>query len=309
MGHFIQAKTKGSPPKNKLHQKLIDQAVAGCERDRHTRLAKLLDAARARNFGIDINDLLIVASRKGSLACMEHLLSAGANPNSVRGDRRDQNHVFDMGVTPLGAACIYGRWKAVLLLLKAGANPSKPVSKFGLTPLFHAAWGAWWRYEPTADRKSYGDEDDFCKCIKYLVSYGADVNAHIRDGSTPLWMSVRGGSGIKVTELFLASGANPNGGKESTTDGTPLMAAIESWEEECGRYSFNLLLDYGADLMARDHGALRLAIKEHNTEAVIAIVRAYGAKPVPISLLDDIESMFKNLKATTVEMNQKYLTG
>ena len=134
----------------------------------------LRDAAKQKDFegvkqeienGIDINSmgsykktaLCVACDHEGSDEIVKFLIERGADPN-IGGEGEN---------TPLAYACMYGRLRAVRLLLKAGTDVNRSC-RYGRTPLMFAAVEPFWT-------------DDHFEIVKLLLEHGADVHA-LQDG-------------------------------------------------------------------------------------------------------------------------------
>lgn len=146
----------------------------------------------------DINDQLILASRKGDLNKVKELLGKGANVNA-------REKVTGEGQPALFHAASYGHTEIVKLLIEKGANVNaKPPA------LTVAAWAG------------------HAETVRVLLEAGAMVNAE-DDGHTALTDAVRKDH-RQVVQLLLVHGANVNA---RLPDGnTPLSWAKANKDEE-----------------------------------------------------------------------------
>jgi tankyrase len=111
------------------------------------------------------NQMLLLASRTGSLEKIEQALAAGADVNACEWD----------GTTPLMRCLLDNRDQAAALLLSKGANPNR-ANRYGTTPLFIAC-----------------QADSPVDVANVLIRAGADINLSDPDGWTPLMRSVVAG--------------------------------------------------------------------------------------------------------------------
>ena len=125
---------------------------------------------------------LFTAVREGSQRALDSLLVAP----QLRIDAVNAN-----GETPLMIAAIRGSLPAVQALVKRGAA----VNREGWTPLHYACSGP--------------DNG----VAAFLIAQGADLNARSDNGTTPLMMAARYGSGDLVP-LLLKAGAEPRAANE-----------------------------------------------------------------------------------------------
>ena len=128
---------------------------------------------------------LYAAAEAGDAETVRNLLSAGANPDWAGED----------GTTPLMAAARLGYLDAVQALLDGGASVNANDAN-GWTALFKTV------YNPDLDT-------GFAEVTKALANAGADVNATIHFGITPLMLAAGGGEGA-VCEVLLEAGADPS---------------------------------------------------------------------------------------------------
>lgn len=124
---------------------------------------------------------------------------------------------------------ISGAIRVTKRLVKTGANVNTPLNERGFAPL-HVAAAA--------------DDVEFAQL---LISKGADVNAKIDNGDTPLNFATYSGhdGSPEMVELLLKHGANPN---NSCKLMSPLMGACQN-----GYYKIvKALVENGADVNKRD---------------------------------------------------------
>jgi quinoprotein dehydrogenase-associated probable ABC transporter substrate-binding protein len=101
----------------------------------------------------------------------------------------DPNALSAQNLTPLGIAVQYGKDKAALALLEAGAQPGRPIGAAGYTPLMLAS------------------ANDARALAQALIQKGADVNARNSGGVTALMMAAANGR-ADIVELLVRAGAN-----------------------------------------------------------------------------------------------------
>ena len=142
-------------------------------------------------------DLLSITADNGETACLQALIDAGANPDSVR--KSD-------GATPLHIAAKAGQLANLTLLLERGAKVNAIRTSDGTTPA-HAASQA-------------GQTD----CLKALINRGADIHACTPDGITPLFAAVEGGH-LDCLKTLIAHGAEVNV-IAASNGATPLYMAV-----------------------------------------------------------------------------------
>ncbi len=207
--------------------------------------------ARSAEAQFELDGRLILAAHAADLAEVERLLSMGADPNAVAGERADawfDTRHIDGGYAPMGSrawtpllACT-SNWDTVAerkdllpvcsALLDAGADIDAADSH-GATALYNAI-------------RRYDTE-----LALYLIRRGADVNTETQfyidapEGS-PLWLAARRGDRAVVRALIRA-GADVNGRSEFGQP--PLVVAITEGDQ---KMTIDLI-DAGADVNYRVH--------------------------------------------------------
>jgi len=204
--------------------------------------------------GLDPEEALLDAARKGDTATVRSLLDAGADP--LRGPGRNA----------LAQAAISGHREVVALLRSAGAEVDA-VAPDGETPLMQHA--------------HRGD----VAAVRALLGAGADPNARTLELSTPLLFAVRSSAALETVRVLLGAGADPNipGPRGETT----LAASVAFSETDV----LCELLAGGAHPNARDEkGATALTLTEtrrgnpRTTLSLMAALLQHGADP---NLADD----------------------
>ena len=169
--------------------------------------------------------------------------------------------------TPLHLASYWGGVKIAQLLLDKGANINVRDEK-GQTQLHRTLINTGYEFE------DYSFDD-----MKFLLDYGADVDALDDDHSTPLHVASQFGN-AKVARLLLEYNANIH--VRNINDQT-LLHIISSKSGEMssndGIHMLSLFLEHGADIDALDNNhstPLHLALHSGNVEAT-RILLEYGA--------------------------------
>lgn len=157
---------------------------------------------------------MCLAAQNGRLAELQLMLDKGADPNATRPD----------GKFPLRQAALYGQRECAQLLLEAGADINKKREGTGNSPLFEAAKAGHLRVvelllaQPGCDIGIQTDDTGATPLhiaavkkqhdvVRYLVKQGADVNAKMKDGKTPLkWAAEHGNT--ETVELLRSLGGD-----------------------------------------------------------------------------------------------------
>ena len=155
---------------------------------------KLDKLAEAEAFGVTA---LHWAASRTNLAAINLLLAAGASPDAQMAN----------GVTPMRLAIAHRREDIVLLFIQAGANLNSTNSAIA---------------NPLATAADCGDKAT--NITRLLLSHGANPNASIADGVTPLHWAGRFGQ-LETARLLVEAGANLNA---TNAEGlTPLGYALK----------------------------------------------------------------------------------
>ncbi len=237
-----------------------DRAMSLATRLGKAEVVAALRAAGAREdegyAGLNDNEALLVAVRRGDLAQIAHLLDSGADPNYI-----DSN-----GVTPLLVAAHEGRLPVVKLLLERGAWLDFVTS--GLTPYALEKSHAPLPRKVLMAAASRGDtallaavRQGHLDLVRYLIEQEAQINQPNRRGETPLFVAIDNDD-LEMTRLLLESGADAN-------ERQPLLrGGLAGVKQRNGRHSalsyavargrpeiVGLLIERGADIEYRGfHG-------------------------------------------------------
>ncbi len=133
---------------------------------------------------------LFAAAQAGDSDTARRLLAGGAKP-----DWADE-----AGATPLMVAAHQGHLDVVTALLEAGATVDA-ADGLGWTALFKCAY-------------NHELDTGFATVAKALIDAGANPNATIHFGITPLMLAAGGGEGA-VCEVLLEAGADPKAVNEA----------------------------------------------------------------------------------------------
>nr|XP_048311727.1 ankyrin repeat and SOCS box protein 5 isoform X2 [Myodes glareolus] len=214
------------------------------------------------------------AASQGRLLALRTLLSQGYNVNAVTIDN----------ITPLHEACLGDHAACARTLLEAGAN-ANAITVDGVTPLFNACsqgsascvellleYGAKAQPEsclpsPTHEAASKGHHE----CLDVLIAWGIDVDQHIHHLGTPLYVACMSQQYHCVWKLLYA-GADVHRGRYWDT---PLHAAAQKPSTEI----VNLLLEFGADINAKNTDLLRPVDMATSNSAVERLLLQHEATP------------------------------
>jgi len=133
---------------------------------------------------------LFTAAQTGDTQAVRDQLAAGADPNWAG----------EEGITPLMAAAGQGHLDAVQALLDAGARADM-TDVNGWSAIFKAAY-------------NHEMDTGYAPVVKALIDAGANPNATIHFGITPLMLAAGGGEGA-VCEVLLEAGADPRAVNEA----------------------------------------------------------------------------------------------
>lgn len=142
-------------------------------------------------------------------------------------------YFFDEKITPLMLAAELGHTECAQALLNHGADVNLAYHGYDITDLDDSAL-------------HYAIREGHTECALLLLAAGADVTAATERG-TPLHYAVYHDNVELASVLLEEYGANVNSRSESCGR-TPLFVAVSNNATRCAR----LLLDYGADVHARD---------------------------------------------------------
>ena len=227
----------------------------------------------------------------------------------------DANLANDFRMTPLSEACTNASAALVRLLLKSGANPNTAIAT-GETPLMTCAktgnadavrmlieYGAAVNVkEPSQNQTAlmWAAAERHPDMVKALIESHADLQAHTKQGFTPLHFAARVGD-LESVKLLLAAGVDvniltqssePEGPRSAGGSGyTPLLVAAMRAQVETALY----LLDHGADPNISASGMTPLHWASTSWEG-FASNPVYGFQD-PMSGIPDRQSKLRLVKA------------
>ncbi|HYK58322.1 MAG TPA: ankyrin repeat domain-containing protein [Bryobacteraceae bacterium] len=227
----------------------------------------------------------------------------------------DANLANDFRMTPLSEACTNASAALVRLLLKSGANPNTAIAT-GETPLMTCAktgnadavrmlieYGAAVNVkEPSQNQTAlmWAAAERHPDMVKALIESHADLQAHTKQGFTPLHFAARVGD-LESVKLLLAAGVDvnlltqssePEGPRSGGGSGyTPLLVAAMRAQVETALY----LLDHGADPNISASGMTPLHWASTSWEG-FASNPVYGFQD-PMSGIPDRQSKLRLVKA------------
>ena len=211
---------------------------------------------------------LLLAAEKGHTEVMRVLLAAGAETRVARVAR---DFTTKDGQTPLHAAAERGNEEAVKMLLAAGAD-SNAKRADGATPVqvacdngHHGALCLMLAADGKAEGINMGvvvtkSEE----AVRALLAKGADPNQ-----GNPLYHAAKENK-VEIARMLLEAGADPTRG-EGEDQTTAMTIAIYRGHREI----VSMIRATGRD---KSDGAIRAAVKENDTESVVALLAA-GANP------------------------------
>lgn len=155
-------------------------------------------------------------------------------------------------------------------------------------------------------------EANYNTLVSQAIKEGADINAVLPNGETPLTMAVSRGKAAIITTLLEA---RPDLNKRNEKDQSPLHIAIE--KKDC--YTLRVLVNAGADVNTKNSWgdtALARAIENGHTLGIVTLLKA-GAElgddpddilnlaqrkdlPVVERLIEDIQNIDKNLEKSSL---------
>ena len=227
----------------------------------------------------------------------------------------DANLANDFRMTPLSEACTNASALLVRLLLKSGANPNTAIAT-GETPLMTCAktgnadavrmlieYGAAVNVkEPSQNQTAlmWAAAERHPDMVKALIESHADLQAHTKQGFTPLHFAARVGD-LESVKLLLAAGVDvnlltqssePEGPRSGGGSGyTPLLVAAMRAQVDTALY----LLEHGADPNISASGMTPLHWASTSWEG-FASNPVYGFQD-PMSGIPDRQSKLRLVKA------------
>lgn len=202
-----------------------DSAIVYAVKNRRAGAVKALLDGGVDPDTVDHYGRSVLGQAINCIACVEHLLSAGANINYPG---QSVAKYADLAANPpLIWAILSGLTGTVERLLSAGADIDMPDNREGRPPIVHAA-------------RAHGMAD----MIRLLVEHGADPNSKDA-GQWPALVQAVAFSDTATVTALIDAGANVN--TANWHGWTPLMAAAANGDIAMAK----LLLSNGADVDAR----------------------------------------------------------
>ena len=236
----------------------ILDAGADIRYERPYRYDVLIEAMHGRRIAQDLELVPVI----------QLLINRGANLNTVS----------EYCESALSVASNNGRFDAVQILLRAGADPS-PLQ---WTPLMHAialgsltdvqvqldsgadvTAGDFWNRTPWLLGLQVGDVQK----AKLLLAAGSNRNDRGRCGKTPLMYPIINGH-VEMLKWLLSEGFDPNDVDDFQT--TPLMEAAENGANECAK----ILIDGGANVRLVNHSGEQAITRATDLKIVRMLVNS-----------------------------------
>jgi ankyrin repeat protein len=184
-------------------------------------------------------------------AMVKALLAHAPDINAKNNDGRTSLHLAT-------TSSLFADSGMLKILLQHGADTN--IRDYSVEPLLNAV---------VRSRVHYVED------VQLLISYGADVNAGDRFGTTALHAAVKRRD-IQVVDAILQHNANVNG--RDIWGATPLMLAFPKWQTVSTEL-VEMLLKNGADVNAGEWSnttALRIAVEAENA-GLTKLLLIYGA--------------------------------
>lgn len=308
------------------------EALSLIERDDLAGLGRLLHAhpglVEQRGADDEGLQLLHVAARGGSPACIGLLIEHGAILDSPSGLLQANVEGFRPGVTPLLIAADTARVEAAMTLLAAGAdanaclpNGGESVLQIaaarGSLVLVEALINAGAQIDALSSWHSYDDQlGTYCgngalhaaalseraEIVRLLLKAGAERDICAADLRTPLHYAAARGC-VAAVEVLLAAGADPDALDICELDGlttrmSPLHYAVINDHVAVAA----MLLCYGANPVLVETGsgesALQMAERSDDPQLVSLLVRAWRGE-VGESIFSHLDDQYITCLSTT----------
>jgi hypothetical protein len=206
----------------------------------------------------DLVEMFSMASKKGDIESMEHLMDDGVDVNSTN----------KRGTSALYEAARSWQCEAVKFLISRGADVNAK-DKYGDTPMYSVVFNSF----------SFTLSEDYVEIISTLLKHGADVNYH-RSNTRSLLANVvekitEPGTDsrkfqLETCELMLKAGAHIDDNTNVDMGYTPLHVAINTQNDEL----LTLLLDEGNSVEIT--AAMEITDKRGRTPLQLAQERGFG---------------------------------
>ncbi len=261
-----------------------------------------------QGFDIDMADTegrppLHFAVLLGSTPAAELLLESGADITLRAGTRgyeifltegdQSPRPTFsgEYGWHPLSVAVFNGHLALAELLIERGADVNAPLSH-GTTALHIAVEKGFIRLaellvERNADLTALNPQmraplaeavvHELVPMIEMLIDRGAEITPGINGGDRPLWLTVYRHDHTEIARLLLSRGGDPNATSWYRT------TILHTAASRGNLGSVELLLEYGADINARDHRGRtpldHVGERTANRSQMIELLRQHGGRP------------------------------